>query len=226
MSFCDTKLTLLRGKSLLPQDLFDICLGVLLGDASLQKNKSKSLVKHRIKFLQGCLHKHEKYLWHLYDCFSNFVGAKPYKNEKRKTLAFCTLFNTQFNCLTSIFFEKGPKKSIGTYFQREKLSPRTLAYWFMDDGGLLSYNKDYPRRALVFNCQGFTEKECFILRDNLNKNYNLKSRCKVEKNTKLGYLIVVPASRSDYLRSVMDPYIIDSMKHKLRVLQKPKKKTT
>jgi len=26
----------------------------------------------------------------------------------------------------------------------------------MDDGGLLSYNKDYVRKGLVFNTQGFT----------------------------------------------------------------------
>jgi len=46
----------------------------------------------------------------------------------------------------------------------------TLAYWFMDDGGLLSYNKDYVRKGLVFNTQGFTLQE--ILSQNLNKTYN------------------------------------------------------
>ena len=144
-------------------------------------------------------------------------AAKPYYNEKRKTLAFCTLFNKQFNCLAPIFFEKGDKKSIVTYFLREKLSVITLAYWFMDDGGLLFYNKNYPRRALVFNCQAFTERDCHILKDNLNHTYNLKSWCKADKS---GYFIVVPASRSDYLRSLITPQIIDSMKHKLKAEKK------
>ena len=208
-----SSLSPLKKDTLLPQTLFEICLGVLLGDASLQKNKSKTSVKHRIKFLQGALHKHEQYLWHLYGCFSGYVGAKPYNNKKRKTLAFCTLFNEQFNCFSPIFFEKGNKKSIGTYFLREKLSVITLAYGFMDDGGLWSYNKDYTRRALVFNCQAFTEKECNILRDNLNRTYDLNCWCKADKS---GYFIVVPAKRSDYLRSWITPHIIDSMKHKLK----------
>ncbi len=30
------------------------------------------------------------------------------------------------------------------------------AYWIIADGGLLSYRKDWPRRGLGFNTQGFT----------------------------------------------------------------------
>jgi hypothetical protein len=42
---------------------------------------------------------------------------------------------------------------------KNEISPVSLAYWFMDDGGLLSYNKDYVRKGLVFNTQGFTLQE-------------------------------------------------------------------
>lgn len=200
----------LKPVTALPQTLFEICLGVLLGDASLQRNTSKSSVKHRISFPQGAWHNHKPYVWHLYHCFSGYVGARPYHNKIRKTLAFCTFFNKQFNCLAPILFEKGNKKSIGTYLLREKLSVITLAYGFMDDGGLLSYNNC---RALVFNWQAFTGKECHILRDNLKQTYNLNSWCKADKPA---YFIVVPARCCDYLRFLITPHIIDSMEHKLR----------
>jgi hypothetical protein len=37
--------------------LFQISIGVLLGDCSIQKNTSKSQTKYRLKFLQGGKHK-------------------------------------------------------------------------------------------------------------------------------------------------------------------------
>ena len=51
----------------------------------------------------------------------------------------------------------------------------------MDDGGLLSYNKDYHRRGIVFNTHGFTFEEVEILSQNINKAYNLESWVKINK---------------------------------------------
>ena len=45
----------------------------------------------------------------------------------------------------------------------------------MDDGGRLSSNKDFVRKGLVLNTQGFTVDEVKVLSDNLNNAYNLKS---------------------------------------------------
>ena len=55
---------------------------------------------------------------------------------------------------------------------KNEISPVSGAYWFMDDGGLLSYNKDYVRKGLVFNTQG-CKGETLVLSQNLNKTYNL-----------------------------------------------------
>ena len=52
---------MLTGKPLQIQKLtiklYHISIGVLLGDASIQKNNSKTQTKHRLKFLQSAKHK-------------------------------------------------------------------------------------------------------------------------------------------------------------------------
>lgn len=199
----------IRKASRLNHNLFEICLGVLLGDASLQKNTSISTLKHRIKFSQGAVHK--CYAFHLHDAFRDFVISPPYYNAQRKTYSFQTVFHEQFNRLADIFFEGGGKKKVTNYFKHHTLSACSVAYGFMDDEGLLSYNKDYPRRALVFNSQGFTRDECETLAHNLNRSFEISSWVKPDG---LYYYIVVPAKDSDRLRSAMDPYIVESMKHK------------
>lgn len=44
----------------------------------------------------------------------------------------------------------------------------------MDDGGLLLYSKDYPRKGLVFNTHGFSLVEVEILSNNLNNAYGFR----------------------------------------------------
>ncbi len=65
--------------------------------------------------------------------------------------------------------------SISVFFRKNTISPISLAYWFMDDGGRLCYNKNYARKGLVLNTQGFTLDGVKVLSDNLNNAYNLKT---------------------------------------------------
>ena len=148
-----------------------------------------------------------------YICITSFNPSPPFHNVGRGTLAFCTVFSSHSNCLAPILFPRGGKKGIGEWFENKRITPRTLAYWFMDDGGLLCYNKDYPRRAMVFNTQGFTLSECEILQRNINGAYNLDSWLSDDGK---GPYIVIPAHRADYLRDIVSPYMCNSMLHKLR----------
>ena len=61
----------------------------------------------------------------------------------------------------------------------------------MDDGGLLSYNKDYVRKGRIFNTQGFTFQEGQILSHNLNKTYNCVGPCTWVKENKKKPIIAV-----------------------------------
>ena len=46
-----------------------ISIGVLLGDASIQKNSSKTQEKYKLKFLQGARNK--EYIYHLHEEFKD-----------------------------------------------------------------------------------------------------------------------------------------------------------
>lgn len=136
----------------------DVVIGVLLGDASIQKNTSKSQEKWRLKFSQQI--KQKGYRDHLHEFFGDYVRAKPFYNEKRKMYSFQTLFNSRFNEFAKMFINEQGIKRVPKQFSTVKISPRTLAYWFMDDGGSNSYN---PRRGIQFNTQSFTRTEVEIL---------------------------------------------------------------
>lgn len=72
------------------QVLFEISIGVLLGDCSIQKNTSKSIEKCRLKFLQGA--KHKEYIYHLHQQYKGYVISDPFYDSKRNTYSFQTVF--------------------------------------------------------------------------------------------------------------------------------------
>ena len=56
------------------------------------------------------------------------------------------------------------------------MTPRALSYWFMDDGGKACYNKDYQRKGLVLNTQGFLKEHVDILCEGLKVRYKIKKK--------------------------------------------------
>lgn len=82
----------------------------------------------------------------------------------------------------------------------------------MDDGGLLSYNKDYVRKGVVFNTQGFSFREATLLSNNLNKSYHLESWVKQNKRKPV---IAIPGNKYPVIKDLVFPYIVDCMKYKL-----------
>lgn len=61
---------------MLTHELLEISIGVLLQDASIQKNTSKSKVKYRLKFLQSA--KHKLYIYHLHKIFKDYIISEPF----------------------------------------------------------------------------------------------------------------------------------------------------
>jgi hypothetical protein len=190
--------------------LLEISIGVLLQDASIQKNTSKSKEKYRLKFLQSA--KHKKYIYHLHSEYSDYVISKPFFNSERNTYSFQTVFHSEFNVLANMFLDSSKKKSIRCFFIKNTISPISLAYWFMDDKGRLSYNKDYVRKGIVFNTQGFTFNEVKILSENLNNKYNLETWVKENKKKPI---IAISGKKYKEIEKLISPYVIPSMKYKL-----------
>lgn len=97
----------------LGKNLWSCAIGLLLGDASIQRNKSKKLEKYRLKYLQSSHHK-------------DYVKTNVYHKTKRDTHSFTTLFREDF-CAFSVIFILQQKKGIGNYFIFNKIDRETLA---------------------------------------------------------------------------------------------------
>lgn len=166
-----------------------------------------------MKFLQGA--KHKEYIYHLHEEFKDYVLSPPFFDSKRNTYSFQTVFHSEFKKLADIFLNTKSQKNISCFFEKTPISPISLTYWFMDDGGLLCYNKDYVRKGLVFNTQNFTFAEVQILSNNLNSAYNLESWVKQNKKKPI---IAVSGKEYYKIQKLILPHTCESMKYKLPVI--------
>jgi hypothetical protein len=185
------------------------------GDASLQtQNHGRS---YRLKFQQSDK-LHREYLFHLHETFSDWVLSPPHFNKERMIWSFQTISHPHFNCLAKIFVldsQGNPcKKHIKPNFVEDFLTPRALAYWIMDDGGRLSYNKDYPRKGFSINTHGFSKGQVEILCDGLKARYGFK--CWVKPNKKQ-WILAISGHDHQKIMELIVPFLVPSMYHKIPV---------
>jgi hypothetical protein len=149
--------------------------------------------------------------------FSEWILTSPRKVERINkngnnviTWAFQTFTHEVFDSLATIFI-RDKKKFIIQNLIINHLTPRGLAYWFMDDGGRLAY--DNYSRGLVLNTHSFTKEEVESLALQLNIQFNLKCWMKVNKNK---YIIVISGDSYQLFKNLVNPYIVSSMQYKLK----------
>ena len=148
--------------------------------------------------------------------WQDWTLSPPFLNEKRAQWSFQTLSHSELNILAQVFVLDSQgilcKKHIQPNFIENYVTPRAFTYWFMDDGGRASYTKDYERKGLVLNTQGFLKPHVEILCQGLQKRYNLDCWLKRNKN---GYVLVISGKNYDQIMNLMNPFLIDSMRHKI-----------
>ena len=120
-------------------DLKEIIIGLMLGDLFAEKRNPNS--NTRLQFKQSI--KNKVYIEHLYSIFKDYCNSEPKittsidQRPGKKDLNISIKFWTQslpcFNQLYETFYVNG-KKIIPTNIA-EILTPVSLAYWIMDDGG-------------------------------------------------------------------------------------------
>jgi hypothetical protein len=207
------KLQIYKQQLVLSQPLFEIALGGLLGDISIQtQDGGKS---YRLKFQQSDT-RHRDYLFHLHGLFHEWVLSPPHFHRTRAMWSFQTISHIEFKKLAELFIltDTGMpcKKHIKPDLVEKYLTPLSLAYWFMDDGGKSCYKKDYPRKGFVFNTQGFEKRDVEILCKGLQTKFAL--HCWYKPNKK-GYVLVISAKSYDAMMDLLGDSIIQSMRHKL-----------
>ena len=77
------------------------------------------------------------------------------------------------------------------------LTPISLAYWIMDDGGITTY------KQTVLHTRAFCKKEVLFIVEILNKNFKLEAR--IEEKKKDQWIIYIPVKQKIKLKDIVGP---------------------
>jgi hypothetical protein len=199
-----------RGEFVIPENLNEILVGLLLGDLYIQKHKASK--NPRLVFLQGTIHK--DYIYHLYDLFQSFCLNPPkvynLPVDKRtgkiySNVVFRTYSLPCFTSLYSLFYPAG-KKQLPLNIA-ELLTSLSLAYWICDDGGF-----DSKSRWVKLSTQGFSLDDVNLLVKVLNDKFHLD--CVVHKDGNYS-IIGIPSKSLPLLQNLLAPHMPSMMRFKI-----------
>lgn len=225
---------LIEGKLKLTKFQREAVVGLLLSDASMELSVGTEK-RMRLKIQQSEIHK--KFLEHIkYELLPEYGGSEflnSVSKERKNMFEFDTLMCTQFNEIAELFYgnsflndqsKKLPRKSIYPEI-KPYITPVSIAYWFMGDGGKLSPEG----KAISLHSQGFTKDENEFLvsciRDlnfegglkldaKIHFDYNIKKDGKVIKEF---YRIDISGPSFKCFIDNVSPYIIESMCEKKKL---------
>lgn len=186
----------------------DLIYGSLLGDAHLQVTTTG---KVRFSWNHGAVQ--YDYLRCKEAVLKDHVGTatKLIKN------AGYGEYNARLTTLTHPRFKEvlatvGKPKKINSGWV-EKLNPRALAWWFMDDG------TNYPGKSLNIATNGFDFSEHELLKDYIYSTFGIGFSVRQDKRRKQFFL---SASGENYRKFIklITPYSVSPMDYKFKVLHR------
>ena len=216
-----TKSRQLRGKALIEYKSLlklnhrqkEVLIGTLLGDASMVLKLGKPT--YQVKFEQSIQRK--EYIEYLYGIFEDFVGTPPKIRDirgggakPRQSIWFRTYSHSAFKFYDDIFYIRNKttnarQKCVPAKIQ-QYLTPRALAFWFMDDGTLS--NQDY-----IFSTQSFVLSDQKRLQKALKKAFGLQINIHKDGNK---YRLYVCRNSETRLRQLIGEFIHPKFKSKLK----------
>ena len=196
----------------------EVLVGNLLGDGGIYYRNQNSR-RHAFQFGQGS-RAHEEYVDHVYRIFEGWVRRPPHTRTRNFVLKtgelgtsreFVTISHPIFDWYAQAFYRNGKK---GLPLQIEDwITPRTVAYWYMDDGSI----KSKDSKGLIFNTQGFTKEEVEKLASLLESKLGLAAWPRSQGQE--GWQIYVSGKSFARFMEVVAPYIIPSMMYKVPPLR-------
>ena len=199
----------------------EVLFGVILGDAHLETQNNR--ITYRVKFEQSI--KHKPYIEHLYEIFKNYVKTHPqlklvkYKNNQTKdtkstNIRFATISSSTFTFFGKQFYKE--KKKVIPKLIHRWLTPRALAYWYMDDGSM----KSAQSKAVLLNTQRFSHAEVCILCNVLTQKFNIS--CWPRKQKQNTYQIFISGKSFETLHNCIYGFLIPEMLYKFPLPRKKK----
>lgn len=186
----------------------EVLMGILLGDAHLETQNRG--ITYRLKVEQGDAHK--AYVMHLFELFQAWVRTPPQaitvqrEAHKSQNWWFQTLSHGSLRFFAHQFYSDG-KKQVPKLIHRW-LTPRALAYWFMDDGSV----KSAQSKTVLINTQGFALPDVQRLCQVLETLYGLEAYPRKQRE---GHQIYISGRSYETFRVLVEPFLIPEMRYKL-----------
>src|SRR5438874_6545659 len=186
----------------------EILIGLLLGDGCLETANGGRT--YRLKVEQS--HSHQAYVQHLYETFKEWVLTPPRQRQvvsrghTSENWLFQTVSHGAFRFYAQQFYAGG-KKCVPKLIDHW-LTPRGLAYWFMDDGSI----KSKESKGIILNTQGFYRKDVERLVNVLQTLFGLSAQL---RNQKEGCQIYISGGSYEKFVELVEPYVIEEMRYKI-----------
>lgn len=187
----------------------EVLVGILLGDATLEtQNNGRT---YRVKIEHS--HIQNAYEEHLYSIFKDWVLTPPRLREVKspsgrvyRNIVFSTLSHPAFRFYAHQFYRDG--KRVVPKLINKWLTPKTLAYWFMDDGSI----KSKQSKGVIFNTQGYPRQDVLKLVKALESRFRLEAKPRYQKE---GYQIYVSGKSYEIFKSLVSSHLLPEMKYKI-----------
>lgn len=187
----------------------EVLMGILLGDATLETQNGGRTYRMKIEHSIS----QKIYLEHLYCVFKEWVLTPPrlkavtLSNGKIYTnVVFSTLSHSSFRFYAHQFYDD--KHKVVPRLINRWLTPKAVAYWFMDDGSI----KSKQSKGVIFNTQGYTIQDVLRLVRVLKEKFRLESKARKQKE---GYQIYVSGRSYEQFKNIVSPYILPEMRYKI-----------
>jgi hypothetical protein len=197
-----------KQRLILSEEQKDVLIGLLLGDACMETQNNGQT--YRLKIEQS--RSHQAYVEHLYHLFEDWVLTPPRVKQvvsaghHSENVVFQTVSHGAFRFYAHQFYD-GRKKRVPKLIHRW-LTPKGLAYWFMDDGSI----KSGQSKAVILNTHGFSRFEVERLVEVLQQLFGLQASV---RNQKDGCQIYVSGKSYERFSELVSPFLIAEMEYKL-----------
>ena len=197
-----------KRKLKLSQSQREVLIGLMLGDGHLETQNGGRT--YRLKIMQSTAH--IAYVNHLYQLFSDWVRTPPQpkvvhsRGHKSENWWFNTLSHAAFRFFAQQFYTEG-RKVVPQLIHRW-LTPKALAYWYMDDGSI----KSSQSKGVVFNTQGYSLAEVRRLSKVLEDRFGLQAKPRKQKS---GHQIYISGRSYELFRGLVEPHMLSEMMYKI-----------
>lgn len=206
----------------------DLLIGTLLGDGNLQTESNGRNWRYR------ALHtnEHKQYVDHKYEVLKPLCGSPPIygkiydkrTNKYYERMYFNTLSSSLLNDYAKLFYKFNystlPNSTISPWQKvvpqniESLLTPRAVAYWYMDDGAL---KWKFRSNGMRICTESFREEEVELLQKALKKLYNIETSLnrKTANGLFIGYRLGINEKNATPFRELIQPYLVDCMRYKV-----------